>query len=45
MVAQGLLNKVKIEQVKPAKTIAGMRVELNKVSGVQEKMKQIQLYL
>ena len=37
MVAQGIINKVNFEQSRPAKTIAGTRVEVNKVSGVQEK--------
>ena len=37
MAAQGILEKGKFEQSKPAETIAGTRVALNKVSGVQEK--------
>ena len=37
MVVQGILNKGTFERSKPAKTIAGTRVELNKVSGIQEK--------
>ena len=35
--AQGIISKGNFEQSKPAKTIARTWVELNKVSGVQEK--------
>ena len=37
MVAQGIISKGNFEQSKPAKIIARTRVELNKVSGIQEK--------
>ena len=37
MAAQGLLNKGKFDQTKPAKTIIGKLVGLNKESGIKEK--------
>ena len=37
MVVQGLLNKGKFDQTKPAKTIIGKPVRLNKVSGIKGK--------
>ena len=37
MVVQGLLNKGKFDQTKPAKTIIGKPVGLNKVSGIKGK--------
>ena len=37
LVAKGVLNKGTFDKRDPARTIAGGRVELNKVSGIQEK--------
>ena len=37
MVAQGLLNKGKFDQIAPTKIIVETHVELNKVSGIQGK--------